>query len=204
MLQKAFAYAVAAALAALAADVTLVMLDDAPPAGQTLIASGTTLGASPVAVDQNSATIYAVSQVNSLLVYQDATTTATLLSTPVTETFTYRADASRYAAAMATKAPSGVEAGILETCQKQADGSLVCGQVFAVGQSQVGGVALIGATTGSAKPFATISNVESLRLPTTSIAEASVETGTPRSAGSRVQVGVFLSAVGVLAGALLV
>jgi hypothetical protein len=116
---------------------------------------------------------------------------------------TYLADASRYAAVMATQAPSGAEAAIVETCQKQADGSLVCGQVFAAGQSDVGGIALVGVTTGNAVPFATISNVESLSLPTTSIAYG-FASGAPRSAGSGAQVGMLLSAVGVLVGALLV
>ncbi|KAJ2919797.1 hypothetical protein MD484_g533, partial [Candolleomyces efflorescens] len=205
MFKKAFAYTVAAALAipaVLAADATLTMLEDVFPTGEVNIDSGTTLGASAIGVDQHGATIYAVSQVKSLLVFGDATTTTTVLSTPTTETFTYIADASRYAAIVATHRPSGVAAAIVETCQKQADGKLECGQAFAVSHSAVGEIVLATATTGNGVAFATVSNVES-NLPTISIPYGF--SGAPHLAvGYGAQVGIFLSAVGVLAGALLV
>ena len=71
-----------------ALDVTLYRVEAPQPVGNfaTTVSAGTVLGALPVGVANDGATVYVVTEVQSLMVYWNTQTTQTVLSTPTTIT----------------------------------------------------------------------------------------------------------------------
>ncbi|KAJ2933711.1 hypothetical protein H1R20_g3348, partial [Candolleomyces eurysporus] len=157
--------------AALATDATLWQMAEgtSPP---NPITSGRSFEVSPVAVQTDGQTIYVGKAVQGPIVVQTGSITATLVPTPTTNTFTFRADASRYHMAIQTQT-GGVRGEFKEDCTLRDDGNLVCSaKLIAESGAQKTTVAVT--QTGSPVPWYTISNVESLNLPTQASAASSI------------------------------
>ncbi|RXW16031.1 hypothetical protein EST38_g9831 [Candolleomyces aberdarensis] len=157
--------------AALATDVTLWQMAEATSSPSVII-SGLSYDVSPVAVQTDGQTIYVAKEVKSLVVVEAGAFTTTLLPTPTTNTFTYRADASRYHIAIQTQT-GGVRAELRDDCTLKDDGSLVCSYKV-IGESGALKTTIEKTSTGSPRPWYTISNVESLNLPTQASAASSI------------------------------
>ncbi|RXW16030.1 hypothetical protein EST38_g9830 [Candolleomyces aberdarensis] len=157
--------------AALATDVTLWQLAEGTSSPNAIV-SGLSVEISPVAVQTDGQTVYVAKEAKSLMVVQSGAFTSTLVATPTTDTFTFRADASRYHLALKTQT-AGVQAERTDDCTLRDDGSLVCSvKLVAESGGQKATVAVT--TTGSPAPWYTISNVESLNLPTQASAASSI------------------------------
>lgn len=201
-----------------------------PSAGVTISGPSVSYGATPVAVDQHGATVYIVTEVRSgTRVYQDPGLTRTSIVAPTTvaceqidSLFSFSrviyylcsidsfiADASGYREII--RESPAVEPAYIDQCSRLPDGNFGC-VAGAVDRTSVGdGIVMDMTHTGPAIPFQTISNIETLNLPTTTIDEASLTapratatttasgaTNVPQSAGYRKEVSLALLGIGVL------
>ncbi|RXW12998.1 hypothetical protein EST38_g12856 [Candolleomyces aberdarensis] len=149
--------------AALATDVTLWQMAECTSSPKAIV-SGLSYEVSLVAVQTDGQTIYVVKEAIILVVVRTGGFTSTLIPTPTTNTFAYRADASRYRVAFQTQIGE-VRAEKSDDCILRDDGSLVC-SVKVIGESGALKTTIAATTTGSPRPLYTISDVESLNLPT--------------------------------------
>ncbi|KAG2008162.1 hypothetical protein CC2G_013621 [Coprinopsis cinerea AmutBmut pab1-1] len=179
--------------------VTVYDMDPTPTGtAETYLASGTFLGVSPIAVDQEGATVYVATRVNSLVYVEKADQTSTLLATPTTTEYTFRADASRYYHAFPTTRGT-VSAEDITECFYEDDGSIRCSHKVVVDNNGQPSTAVSHHTTGTQRPIATISDVENLALPT----EGADEDDGEESGAVRGRAGVVGLVIAGLAGLLL-
>ncbi|KAJ3519856.1 hypothetical protein NMY22_g13009 [Coprinellus aureogranulatus] len=182
---------------ALAADVTLYQLDEAPATTEGIVRSGHSISITPVAVEQSGETVYVAVEAQSKAVYTNRFRTVTLVPSPTTATYTFEAGATHYHLALETSV-DGARGTRDDDCTFGGDGSMVCQVKVVVGNSQTT-LSIAATSTGLAKPWYTISNVENLALPTTSSSAISAvhDTGMSRMAT------FLLPAMGLLTGVLL-
>ncbi|KIK00442.1 hypothetical protein K443DRAFT_679161 [Laccaria amethystina LaAM-08-1] len=151
-----------------ALDVTLYGVEASQSVGNfaTTVSAGTVLGALPVGVANDGATVYVVTEVQSLLVYQNTQTTQTVLSTPTTVTYNFKADSTKVEQDIVVTF-SGVVGVGYASCVLDGDGGGQCGAEIIADVAGVNNPITVLSTTytGKAQPFFTLNNVQTQGLP---------------------------------------
>jgi len=167
-----------------ALDVTLYGVEAPQPVGNfaTTVNAGMVLGALPVGVANDGATVYVVTEVQSLMVYRDTQTTQTVLSTPTTITCeslclnislsnfqvildNFKADSMKVEQDIAVTF-SGVVGIGRASCLLDGDGGGQCGAEIIADLAGVNNPMTVLSTTytGKAQPFFTLNNVQTQGL----------------------------------------
>ncbi|KAF8962080.1 hypothetical protein BDZ97DRAFT_1826257 [Flammula alnicola] len=141
----------------------------------TQVVSVSFIGASAVSVQEGGATVYAVSDVQSLVVLESGTVTRTILSTPTTVTYTMAEGASTYsAAATITGIADSHNISEVTTVECSGDGNggeVHCIQIEAVSGAGVPATTATFTFTGTTVPIFTI-KATSTSTPTRNIANS--------------------------------
>ncbi|TEB34089.1 hypothetical protein FA13DRAFT_65842 [Coprinellus micaceus] len=186
----------------LAEDVTLFQLVEEPPSTtDSVIRSGYSIGITPISVEKSGETVYVAAEAHSKAVYTNRLMTLTLIPSPTTVTYTFRADASRYHLALETNV-SGVKGTREDDCTTDpSTGKMVC-VVRVIGKNDRTTQSVVATVTGTGAPWFTVTGVENLNLPT-------VDSGALPKAyhgeggGGRMLAMLGLPVLGVLTGVLL-
>lgn len=143
--------------------VTLYGVEVPQPVGKfaTTVSAGTVLGASPIGVANDGGTVYVITEVQSLMVYQNTQTTQTVLSTPTTITYNFKADSTKVEQDIAVTF-SGVVGLGRASCLLDGDGGGQCGAEIIADLAGVNNPMTVLSTsyTGKAQPFFTLNNVQ--------------------------------------------
>ncbi|KAJ3518322.1 hypothetical protein NMY22_g13737 [Coprinellus aureogranulatus] len=180
---------------ALATDVTLFQLDEHPSTTEGIVREGLSLTITPVSVETSGETVYVAVEAQSKAFYTNRFQTVTIVPSPTTHTYTFEADSTHYHFAVETIV-NGAQGHSDEDCTIGGDRSMVCQVMVVVGNSLTT-LSIPATSTGLAKPWYTISNVENLALPTPSNAALSAVHGTGT------WMAMLLPTMGLFTGALL-